>query len=269
MFESFCFLNVPEASQQHSQREKSKNNPTNKQTTGDAAEVAKGALKKLGLGALTAVEKVLGGRGAKSPTSTRQRQQQQPQQRPRPGDKGDGDSFWGPPQRRRGGEGSGPLASSPSGGGLLGSLIGGALGKAVQGALGAIAEQSREAGALADAALAAASADPRVRDEFGGALSRPAGGNAGFGSMSQSSSTVVVNGRARRSTTVSYPVAGPRGVGGFLEATTTSDGGGGASDEVVVRVRSQRGKVIVVSDGGGGGGSRGSGDVIDVDFREV
>lgn len=248
--------------------------------TEDAAEVAKGALKKLGLGALTAVEKVLGG-GEKSSPSTRQ------QQRPRPGDEGDGDSFWGPTSRPpsssssssspgRGYErGGGPLAGSPGGvgGGLLGSLVGGVLGKAVQGAFSAIAEQSREAGALAEAALDAANGDAGVRDEFGGQLRRA--GGTGFGSMAQSSSTVVVNGRARRSTSVSFPVAGPRG-GGFLEAKSTGgDGEGG--EEVVVRVRSQRGRMITVSGSGGsggggsggGGGVRGSGDVIDVDFREV
>ena len=173
--------------------------------------------------------------------------------------------------------GGGPLAGSSgiSGGGLLGSLVGGVLGKAVQGAFSAIAEQSREAGFLADSALDAANADSSVREEFGGALERASG--SGLGSMAQSSSTVVVNGRARKSTSVSFPVMGPRG-GGFLEATSTSDGKGGTGDEVVVRVRSQRGRMIVVNGGGGrgsggsgGSGGRGgsSGDVIDVDFREV
>ena len=148
----------------------------------------------------------------------------------------------------------------------------------MQGAFSAIAEQSREAGALADAALAAASADPAVRDEFGGALSRPAG-SGGFGSVAQSSSTVVVTGRAQKSTSVSFPILGPRGVGGFLEATSVSGGGGdgrgggSGGEEVVVRVKSQRGKVIVVGGSGGGtrgsGGGGGGGQVIDVDFKEV
>lgn len=242
--------------------------------TGDAAEVAKGALKKLGLGALNAVEKVLGGGGggggdksASSPSSQRRG--------PRPGDEGDGDSFWGPMSgprspsspRTRDGRGGGTIVGG--GGGLLGGLVGSVLGKAVQGAFSAIAEQSREAGLLAEAALDAANGDAGVRDEFGGLLRRA--GGAGIGSMAQSSSTVVVNGRARRSTSVSFPVAGPRG-GGILEATSTG-GDGGEGEEVVVRVRSQRGRMITVggagSGGRGGGGSRGSGDVIDVDFREV
>ena len=170
--------------------------------------------------------------------------------------------------------GGGPLAGSSgiSGGGLLGSLVGGVLGRAVQGAMGAIAEQSRLAGALADSALADANGDAAVREEFGGELRRSSAGVGG--GVAQSSSTVVVNGRARKSSSVSFPVAGPRGAG-FLEATSVSSDGGAGASEVVVRVGSQRGKVLVVGgNGGGGGGGGGSGrggggDVIDIDFREV
>ena len=178
------------------------------------------------------------------------------------------------PRRREGegrGGGGGPLAGGGGGGvggggGLLGGLVAGVLGRAVQGALGAVAEQSRGAAELAESALEAANGDPSVRDEFGGTLQRAAG--TGLGSIAQSSSTVVVNGRARRSTSVSFPVAGPRG-GGFLEASSVSEDGD--KGELVIRVRSQRGKMLVVKGGGGGGsgGSRGSGDIIDVDFREV
>jgi hypothetical protein len=243
----------------------------------DAATVLGGALTKLGKSALGALGGLLESGSSDTASSRRppQRSSSPPPRRPRPGDEGDGDIFSWP------GRSSGPLSQSGGGGGPLagplGGLIGGLLGRAVAGVAGALASQAAEASELRERALAALQSDAAVRDSFGGRPIALPGGPT-----SQAGSTAIINGRTTKRLTISFAVSGPRGQGVCQATSSVGDGGDGGGGSPTVSVRGPDGRVISVrgGDGGGGGwfgsgrrsgsfGRAGSGEVIDVDFKEL
>ncbi|CAK0783198.1 hypothetical protein CVIRNUC_006397 [Coccomyxa viridis] len=150
--------------------------------------------------------------------------------------------------------------------GLAEGLMGGLVGRAVGGMLGGMAkqlqQQQQQAADLRQQALHAVQRDRQVQAHLGRDISLGPGGS------STSTSSSWVNGCSATTTTLQFYVAGSSGRQALASVRETTSGNGGSSTSVQVQLPT--GEVLDIDGSDSGGGSSGmSGDVIDVEVRDV
>ncbi|KAK9828396.1 hypothetical protein WJX81_003744 [Elliptochloris bilobata] len=197
---------------------------------GEAAELAKGALAKIGKTVSSALSAI-------TPLPPQERQ---PPERPK-------SSFGQPPW---GGGRGGGLAS---GGGLLGGMLGRIVAATLGGAMEQLQQQQAQAQDLQARALTLLQSDERVRQRLGGSVSVAPGGLSTRGSVQS------MNGRSTRTLAVDFPVVGPSGR--FAAASVVQRQGATTVglETLEVSLQLPGGEVLQVTGGGKGGRGGGGG----------